>query len=231
MSLPNPASSPKLSRFVAQAGAGLVCALGAIALLGWLLNLDALRCIVPGSTPLKPNIAAGFFLIGVVLMLLCRKELPKPARLFAQLVSLIVAALGALTLSQYLFNWDLGIDRWLISTFPSSMGLTNPGRMQPTTAFCFLLAGCALIAKLQHGPWPLVLPITVGLSGTLVIVGVTSLTGFFLEKLFGPQLNLLGMSVSGITAAVGFLFLGAGLLALLRSGGELKWWVDGVTSI
>jgi hypothetical protein len=56
MSLPGQAASPKLSRFVAQTGAGLVCALGATALLGWWPNLDSLRCIaVPGSTPLKPR--------------------------------------------------------------------------------------------------------------------------------------------------------------------------------
>jgi len=207
-----------------------VCALGIAGLLGWWLNVDSLRCIIPGSTPLKPNIAAGLFLSGAALALLSWKGSPKPARLFAQIATVLVVALGALTLSQYLFDWDLGIDRWLIGTFPSSMG-TNPGRMQPTTAFCFVIAGFALLAQSLRGPRRLMFPVAAGFGCALFIIGVVAMGGFVLEQLFGSQLNLLGMSVSGISAAVGFLLLGIGLLALLRSNEELAWSLDKLTSL
>src|SRR6266404_1205747 len=119
--------SPSRDRFVAQIAAGSSFVLGLTALIGWWLNLDAFKCLVPGSTPLKPNIAVGFCLGGFALLFLCWDKLPKAARLFAQFAAVLVAALGAVTLSQYLFGRDLGIDRWLIRAFPSSMGLTTPG--------------------------------------------------------------------------------------------------------
>jgi hypothetical protein len=62
----------------------------------------------------------------------------------AQALSVIVAFLGALSLSQDLFAWNLGIDRLLVrdSRAPSDL---PPGRMAPATAVCFLSSGLALL--------------------------------------------------------------------------------------
>jgi hypothetical protein len=230
MSLPGPASPPKLSRFVAQTGAGLVCLIGIIGLLGWWLNIDSLRCIIPGSTPLKPNIAIGFLFSGVTLALLCRERSGKLVRILALGLALTVFALGGLTLLEHLSGWDLGIDNGFVRQYPASMGTELPGRMQPTTAFCFLLGGCALLAEFRSATRRFVLPLVAGLSGSLIIVGIAAVGGLALEKLFGPELNLLGMNISGVSAALGFLLLGAGLLALLRSRAELTWSLDKLTS-
>ena len=35
-----------------------VALLGIVALTGWLLHIEALKCIIPGSAPMKPNMAA-----------------------------------------------------------------------------------------------------------------------------------------------------------------------------
>ena len=55
---PEPSWARRSRIFALVAG---VCAalLGATALAGLFLNVEALKCIVPGSTPLKLNIAAG----------------------------------------------------------------------------------------------------------------------------------------------------------------------------
>src|SRR5438270_9527049 len=100
--------SSSLGWCVAQIGAGLVCALGAIALLGWGLNVDALRCIVPGSTPLKPNIALGFVLCGSALMLLAGKNVANIARIYGGIAGVGIATMGALTLGEHFFGWNLG---------------------------------------------------------------------------------------------------------------------------
>lgn len=218
------------SRLFAQAAGMLVCALGGVAVVGWWLNSETLTCIVPGSTPLKPNIAAGFLLCGVALGFLSRENVPKAIRVCAAGASAIVTALGALTLGEYFFNWNFGIDQWLVRDFPASMGTAHPGRMMPTTAFCFVLMGTALFAEAEFiAPW-FRFALVAGLSAFLVIIGILALGGFFLETGFGPRWNLLGMTVSGVSAAVGFMMLGSGLLALLQGKGVLNWSLDTLTT-
>lgn len=222
--------SPATFRTVALIASALTSALGLIVLFGWWLNVDALRCVIPGSTPLKPNIALAFVLSGVALTILCREAPSKLIRGCAAGLALIVVIAAAVTLIEHSFNWDLGADNLLVRQFPASLGAVNPGRMQPTTAFCLLLGGCALLSKSLLAPRRFVFPLVAGFGGSLIVIGVTALIGFFLEQQFGPQLNLLGMTVSGISAAIGLLLLGAGLLALLRSKSELSWWLDTFTS-
>jgi PAS domain S-box-containing protein len=204
--------------------------LGGAALAGWFLHNDALKSIIPGSSPLKPNIASGFLLCGAALALLSRPRVAKPIRICAATVAAGVISLGALTLAEYFLNWNLGIDQWLVRDFPATMGNVHPGRMMPTTAFCFLLLGSAIFTEAQVISTRLRLPLMAGASAALVIIGVLALGGFLLEKFLGPQWNLLGMNISGISAAVGFMILGSGLLTLAQSEGELIWSLDAPTT-
>lgn len=223
--------STRRSRIFATAAGLLASAMGGAALIGWWLNDESLKCIVPGSTPLKPNIAAGFLLCGAALTLLSGKKLREPIRVCTTAIATAVVALGALTLGEYFFNWNIGIDHWLVRDFPAPMGAVNPGRMMPTTALCFALMGAALFAKTKLIPRRFGFPLVAGLSAALVIIGVLALGGFSLEKLFGPGWNLMGMSVSGLTGAAGFMILGSGLLALLQSKGALRWSLDPLTTV
>ena len=213
-------------RVFAQAAALLSIALGGVVLIGWWANIESLRSVIPGSTSLKPNIAAGFLLCGAVLMSLARKKVTKPIAGVATVLATTVIVLGALTLVEHFFNWNLGIDTWLVREFPAVMGTSHPGRMLPATAFCFVLTGSALFAEAQQFRLRLRFPLVGGLSTTLVIIGVLALGGFLLEMLFGARWNLLGMSITGLSASAGFLILGGGLLALLQSKGELTWSLD-----
>jgi PAS domain S-box-containing protein len=211
------------------AGIG-VALIGGTSLAGWLLQIEPLKSLVPGSQPLKPNIAAGMFLCGTALAFLSREKPSNSIRICGGAIAATVIALGALTLGEYFLNWDLGIEQWLARDFPAVMGTAHPGRMMPTTAFCFVLMGAALFAATQLIPSRFGFPLMAGLSAFFVIVGILSLSGFFLETGFGPQCNLLGMTVSGVTAAVGFMLLGSGSLALLQSKGALTWSLDGLTT-
>jgi hypothetical protein len=63
--------------------AGLSGALLGRAALAWAsLDVDALKRIVPGSTPLKPNIAAGLFLCGAGLALLSHRKISELKRAY-----------------------------------------------------------------------------------------------------------------------------------------------------
>src|SRR5207302_9529700 len=217
-------------RSLARIMGGSVVLLCVVAIGGWFLDIGVLKCLIPGSTPLKPNIAAGFLLSGAALLLLGIRMPIAPVRVCAAAAAAIVIALGAATLGEYFFRWNIGIENWPTRRFPASMGTINPARMMPTTAFCFVLMGMALFAETGLIRARLRYALVAGLSAALVFIGILALGGFFLEKVFGPQWNLLSMSISGVTAAVGFMLLGVGLVALLQSGGRMAWSLDSLTT-
>ena len=212
------------------AGVG-VALLGGTVLAGWLLHNEALKTIIPGSdVPIKPNIATGMLLCGAALSLLSRKTLTKPIRICTAAIAITVITLSALTVGEFLFGWDLGIEQWLIGDVPAALGIPHPGRMSPITALCFALVGVALFTASQLIQKRSRLPLAGGLGGTLLAAGTVPLIGFFLEMLFGPGWNYMGMDASSVAAALAFLLLGSGLLALLRGNAHLTWSLDRFTT-
>ena len=208
-----------------------VALLGVLVLVGWVLHVEALKTITPGSNiPIKPNIAAGMLLCGAALSLLTRKRLTKPIRICTAAMATTVIVLSALTVGEYCFGWDLGIEQWLIGNTPAALGISHPGRMPPITALSFILVGVALFTASQLMRKRLRLPLVGGLGGTLMATGGVSLVGFFVEMLFGPRWNYMGMTAPSVAGALTFLLLGSGLLALLRANGLLTWSLDGLTT-
>jgi PAS domain S-box-containing protein len=115
--------------------AWLAAGVGTVVLAGWALDIAILKCVVPGSVPMKANTAVAFILAGAALGLTRRGG----GRWAAAGVLLI----GAATLSEYVFGWDLHIDQLLFNDLDSPF--RGPGRMAFTTAASFLVLGTALM--------------------------------------------------------------------------------------
>ena len=207
-----------------------VALLGALALAGWVLHVEALKSIIPGADPMKPNMATAILLCGAALSLLSRKTLTKPIRICTAAIAATVMILSALTIGEYLCDRDLGIEHWLIGDLRADLDVPHPGRMAPVTATCFLLVGVALFLASRQIQKRLRLPLVGALGGTLTAAGAVPLIGFLLEVLFGPSWNYMGVTPSGLAGAVAFLLLGIGLLELLRSNAHLAWSLDGLTT-
>src|ERR1700736_3523586 len=228
--LPELASGQFLRACALIAGVS-VAALGGLALAGWMLHIEALKTITPGSNiPIKPNIATGMLLCGAALSLLTRKRLTKPIPICTAAMAATVIVLSALTVGEYCFGWDLGVDHWLIRNTPAAPRISHPGRMPPITALSFILGGIALFTASQLMQKRLRLPLIGGLGGTLMATGGVSFVGFLVEMLFGPRWNYMGMTAPSVAGALTFLLLGSGLLALLRGNGLLTWSLDGLTT-
>jgi PAS domain S-box-containing protein len=215
------------NRTSAQLAAAIVCLIGCIGLLGWALNVQFLKSVAPGLTLMKPSLASGLTLGGTALLLLSQKSSPKWARHLATSLSILVISLAALTLAEYAFNWNFGMDQWHV---PGTVGISHSGRLAPATALCFALMGGALLTASQLIPARLRLPLVAGPSTALMVIGVLALMGFILETLFGRSWNYMGMTTSGVLSAMGFMFLGSGLLTLLQSKGDFKWSLDRLTT-
>jgi PAS domain S-box-containing protein len=200
-----------------------IALLGLVPLAGWLLHLEMLKRIIPGALPVKPNMAAGFLLCAIAFALLWSRTRTQAKSRWATAVATIVVLLGALTLGEHFFGWNLPIEQWLIGNTHSGLSGLHPGRMAAASAFVFLLGGIALLAEAFVAQKQVRVPAVLGLSVALVLMGGTPLAAFLVEIILGSRWNFMGMDASGVVGAVGFTLVGTGLLILLRSEGELTW--------
>jgi hypothetical protein len=130
---------------LSQAASGIVLIVGLMVLTGWLFDVSALKAVVPGLATMKPNTAMAFFLAGMSLWLLQEEGSGRWVWGLAYGCALAVALVGFLTLMEYLWRWDPGIDRLLFPRAPQSSEAAAPGRMSLTTALSFYMVGLALL--------------------------------------------------------------------------------------
>ena len=161
----------KVYRVAARTGGVLLLTLGALVLLGWLWKIESLTTFLPGPITMKPNTAIGFVFLGLALFLLTWYSKARSTQLWCAASATVVILVGLVTLSEYLFHSDLGIDQFLFKDVVQS---TFPGRMTHITAFNFCIAGLSLLllalserrASIAQG-----LAATTGLSSIFAIIG------------------------------------------------------------
>ena len=219
------------NRAVPRLASGILLLLGGIVITGWLFRIELLKCVIPGVEAMKPNMAAGFLLCGTTLAIVSRRTLSKSMRTCAMAISASVALFSALTVGEHLFGWNFQVEDWLIAgNLPGDADTLHAGRVSTPTAFGFLISGSALFAASLSVSRPLRFRMVVALGAILVLMGAIPLAGFLLEITLGPQWNFMGMTISGVPCAVGFMLLGSGLLALLQSEGRLTWSLNRLTT-
>ena len=151
----------------------ITAAAGAVVLVGWMLDIPNLKSVLPGFVTMKANTAVGFVLAGVSLVLTGRAARSTLSRRMSQVCAGAMTLLGLLTVSQYLFGMDFGIDQLLFREPAGAVGTLSPGRMAPMTAINFSLLGCALLLagsritiRVAQG-----LALLTGLMGLLPLMG------------------------------------------------------------
>src|ERR1700744_3576935 len=161
------------SRLLVARGALAIVWLSAIATLcGWVFAMPALRSLITGAVEMKLNTALAFLLAGASLHLLLRPR-SMVARRTAIALACAAAAIGAATLGEYVFGWQLGIDQFLI---PDNANAYNPlpGRMSPVSAVAFVITGIALTSLARAA----LRGVTVLAASALLVVSCVSLLGY-----------------------------------------------------
>jgi PAS domain S-box-containing protein len=205
-----------------------VSVVGVVVLLGWAFQLDRVKSVFPGSVTMKPNTALALALAGLALALLSRAKVSGAIRFCTTTISLGIIALSALTLWEYFLGWKLGIDGLLFPDAITTGGALHPGRMSPSTAFCFILTGSALGIVSQPIFRRLRFFVVSGLGATLVVIGALGTLGQILNALLDFRLwNYFGMAEH---TAAGFVLIGSGLVALVGSKEEIGWVVGKTTT-
>lgn len=129
--------APWLRRLVVVTGsAGAL--LGLTVMVGWLVGSTALTQIRPEFAAMQFNTALAFLASGLALAAVARGAF--------RAVRLLVVwpiVVGLLTLLQYAFDIQIGIDQLFLKT-AATVGASHPGRMGANTATAFVLVGLAL---------------------------------------------------------------------------------------
>ncbi len=94
------------------------------------------------------NAAICYVLAGIGLCFWARRGTSEAVAIFGG----VIVFLGSVTMAEYLFRTDLGIDELFFhSRFVAEV--PDAGRMSPISAFCFVLIGLALIALSTRKTW------------------------------------------------------------------------------
>lgn len=146
-----------------------IVTISALVLLGWAFDITLFKSLQSGLTSMKANTALTFLLFGFSLRF--SDHLNSTYRRFALLLAAVGLLISLLTLFEYWFGWNLGIDEYLFAD--AATAVTHfPGRMSVATALCFVLAGIALILTiLRHHLAAHVAAVFVGFLGLLVPLG------------------------------------------------------------
>lgn len=142
------ARSASIYRIAGALSGALAILLGLVVLVGWAVHSAAIVQIAPGLAPMQRNTAVGFILSGLALLGILEN---RPRLTFT--CSAIMAALTVLTLLEYLFAVNFGIDE-LLGVAYIATHTSQPGRMSPSTALGFLtLASGFVLAQTRLRPW------------------------------------------------------------------------------
>jgi signal transduction histidine kinase len=153
----------------------VVLMVGLTVLAAWLLDYSPLKGLASGLPTMKANTALCFTLSGGVLLMAGIERPSTALRRFSAVCAALVMAFGTLTLVEYLFGVNLGLDDLLVTDRAYDVELGYPGRMAPNTALCFVAISVALLCvelKTRVVGWPS--QYLAALVGIFALMGVGS---------------------------------------------------------
>ncbi len=168
---------------------------------------------------MKVNTALGMLFSGAALSVALIRGAAPYKKIIVLILALLLFVLGLATLTEYFLDVDLKIDQMLFAD-SDSVETSHPGRMSPSSAFCFLIVATALLLSLREKS-NLRLPLVSALAVTLTLIGSLNLLGQLTNYLLGWQWwNYSGVALH--TAAC-FILIGLALMTLLRSEINAVW--------
>lgn len=119
--------------------------IGIVVLCGWIFDISVIKSVPLDLASMKPNTATCFIMTGISIFLLQTRRSYVWTISAAKVFASVVALTGLLTLIEYIFNFNLGIDQLIVKDLSPDVSTYSPGRMSPSTALNFLLIGITLI--------------------------------------------------------------------------------------
>jgi signal transduction histidine kinase len=207
-----PQSARSIARLLAALAGPFAMAVGVFVLAGWQWDIEFFKRLLPGLVSMNPVTAVAFILAGWSLHQ--QREALISTRPLARLAALAVLAIGATTLWNTVFGWNLDYDQFLFASKLAQDG-TFPNRMAPNTALMFALTGLALLlldTKTRRGFRPAEpLALAAVLIALLALIGY----GYRVQWLYGVAAFI----PMALHTAVLFLVLSLGVLGVRPDSG------------
>ena len=210
---------PKI-RSLSQKSCLAAAIIGSIALIGWVFQIELFTSILPGLPPMRVNSALGFILSGASLWFWHQSQIAninnqKFNRSLSSALAIVVASIALLTLIQFLFNINLGIDELLIKDYTPRIGYKYPGRIAMSSSLKFIMLSTALIL-LNRGLYSLSQAFSFGsfLFALLGLAGYLYQVQYFYSLFSGGS--------AALTAIIAFCILSLGILFAHPEQGWLK---------
>ncbi len=185
-----------------------VIVIAAGVLVGWAFDVTFLTSVRSGYPAMKVNSAIAFLATGIALLLHHHVRRGSKGRAIVDLMGAAIAALGILTLFQYTFGIDLGIDQLFFRESVTAFFTSDPGRMAPSSAVILILLGLCLILSPAHRR-----PAAGQVTATLaILLSLLTIIGYVydIEALRGPNVftqMALPSAVAAFVSCLGMAFM------------------------
>lgn len=162
-----------------------VCVIGLLVLIGWGWDISLLKSIYPDWVTFKVNSAICFILAGITLLLINKEKGDNISRSLSRLFSGIILAIAGVTMLEYIFDFNAGIDELFFKDDGGVNAELPAGRQSPFCAAYFMIFGACYLPgsnkllktnlfQLLHWASGFIV-LAAGMSyvfGTFVIIGV-----------------------------------------------------------
>ena len=190
----------------------LTICISLLVLTGWVFDISFFKTIIPGYISMKANTAIALFCLAISLFFFEDVEkynTHRPTRWTSTFFAFLTFLIGALTLAQYLFDTNFGIDEFLFID-PVRPGARFPaGRLAPITAINFIFMALGLyLSSSKLVSWQ---KISQYLTFLAFLLSFQALIGYFLgvTYTFGTAFYTqmaIHTSILFIVLAAGFLY-------------------------
>ena len=200
--------------------AATVIIIGLVVIIGWMLDLDSLKSIVPTWVTMKFSTALSFLMSGIVVMLLneWRNSNSEFARIFLFAPLIIISFFMATLLVTTVLDTTSGVSSLFVKDDPGAVGTVKAGTPSVGTMINFLLIMAVgfvalLVGKFSERKFKKYAIV----SGALVLLlGIIALLGYALEE---PALYYQVGGYSGAMAihtAIAFCLIGIGIMFFVK---------------
>jgi len=187
-------------------------ALALTTLAGWVFDVDQLRNIFSGHAPMKPITAIGILLCGVALLLARNAGSKSRSGQLASAAAGGALLVGWLTVIQFVFRVDLGIDGRLMESIQAANHV-HSGQMWPITAAILMLIALAIIFAINRITR---FPVSDILGVVVAILSLVSILGYLFNA---PSLHsTTAFHPVAVGTAFSFFMIAIGTFFIRRDG-------------
>lgn len=175
--------------------------IGCSVLIGWFIKNDFLRTLITGQVSMKFNAALCFVLSSIVLLINCFGDKNRKKQIVSVSLSVIIVLIGLLTLAEFMFGLNIGIDEFFVKDERITAAGYFAGRMSPLTSinFIFIGTGLLLLNREKTAAYQFFYLSGIAFISLLMLIGFNFITAI-------PTYFYLA-----VHTAIGFIILAAGI--------------------